>query len=91
MAKATKQPRRKTRKTQQAVAPAELPQRMNYIIMLSGVAVIIFGYILMSMGDATSALSVTIAPIILIIGYCIVIPFGILYRPKPQDESASQS
>jgi|WetSurMetagenome_2_1015567.scaffolds.fasta_scaffold993826_1 hypothetical protein len=60
----------------------ELPQRDNYIILGIGVAVIILGYIVMSMGDAVSPLSITIAPIILFIGYCVIVPLGIVFRKK---------
>lgn len=91
MAKA-QQVRKRGRKQTESISPAELPQRVNYIIMIVGVAVIFLGYIVMSMGDATSTLSVTIAPIILFIGYCVIIPVGILYRKKqtvPEDNAVS--
>lgn len=58
------------------------PEPMNMIIIGLGVLVIVIGYIVMAMGDATSSLSVTIAPVILVIGYCVIIPVGILFRKK---------
>lgn len=82
--------RRRGKKKVAPISTAELPQSINYTIILVGIAVVIIGYIVMAMGDATSVLSVTIAPIILFIGYCIVIPVGILYRKKEaQKESAT--
>jgi ATP/ADP translocase len=84
--------RRRGKKKVAPISSTELPQTINYTIILVGIAVVIIGYIVMAMGDATSALSVTVAPIILFIGYCIVIPVGILYRKKEvQEESASTS
>jgi hypothetical protein len=83
--------RRRGKKKVEAIAPAELPQRINYMIMLVGVVVIIIGYIIMSMGDATSPLAVTISPIILFIGYCIIIPVGILYRKKDKKNESAVS
>ena len=73
---------RKQVKKKGFVPEAELPQRTNYIILIAGVAIIIIGYLVMSAGDAVSPLSVTVAPIILVIGYCIVVPLGIIYRKK---------
>lgn len=54
----------------------------NTIYILLGVGVLILGYVLMAMGSTMSFLSLTIAPIILVIGYFFVIPYGILYGSK---------
>ena len=54
----------------------------NYIIFGAGIALIILGYILMSMGDRDSLLSTRISPVILIIGYCVLIPISILKKFK---------
>jgi hypothetical protein len=78
------QPRRKGGRKKQAVPEAELPQRLNYIILVAGIAVVVIGMLVMSAGDAVSPLSVTIAPLILVLGYCIIIPIGIIYRRKRQ-------
>ncbi|MBR9978334.1 MAG: hypothetical protein KFH87_09615 [Bacteroidetes bacterium] len=64
---------------------AELPQKINYMILIAGVAVLIIGYLVMMMGDDISPVSVTIAPIILFIAYCIIIPVGIIFRKKKTD------
>ncbi len=58
------------------------PETTNLVIIGVGILVIILGYIIMAMGDATSSLSVTVAPIVLVIGYCVIIPVGILYRKR---------
>ncbi len=76
-------------KKKKFISELELPQRDNYIIMLAGVVVIIVGYIIMAMGNDVSPLSITISPVILFIGYCIIIPIGIMYRRKnPSEEKA---
>src|SRR5687767_14279443 len=64
----------------------------NIYILLAGIAVIIVGYFLMSLGIADDPLknqgvwnrpeAVTIAPILLGLGYCIIIPYALLYRKK---------
>jgi len=63
-------------------------RRDNFIWLGISVGVIIVGYILLSLGISEEAatiegtwnnsISVTIAPIVLVIGYCILLPYSIL-------------
>ena len=45
-----------------------------------GIAVVVLGYLLMAYGETTSFQSVKLAPILLVIGYCIIIPISIVYK-----------
>jgi hypothetical protein len=69
--------------------PFQMPfEKQNITIILIGVATIILGYYLMSISETMGALAITVAPIILVIGYLIVIPYGIMYgakRLKPKE------
>ncbi|MCK9244010.1 MAG: DUF3098 domain-containing protein [Candidatus Marinimicrobia bacterium] len=56
--------------------------KINYIIFAIGMAVILAGYICMASGDTSSFRSLTLAPIVLLIGYLVIIPLAILYRKK---------
>jgi len=56
--------------------------KINYIIFAIGIAVIIAGYFCMATGETYSVRSLTVAPIILLIGYLVIIPLAILYRKK---------
>ena len=56
--------------------------KINYMFFGIGLAVILLGYILMATGETESIQSIKISPIILIIGYCILIPMAILIKPK---------
>ena len=56
--------------------------RINYQLFGIGLLVIILGYIIMATGKTESIQSVKIAPLILIVGYCIIIPVAILVKPK---------
>lgn len=71
----------------------------NFMIAGIGLAIIVIGYILMSTGtteisepalpDGTwnNPMAVTIAPILLVIGYCVVIPYSIIkFFPKNENE-----
>jgi len=56
--------------------------KINYQLFAIGLFVIILGYIVMATGETESLQSVKIAPLILIIGYCVLIPASILVKPK---------
>ena len=54
----------------------------NYQLFAFGLLVIVLGYVSMTKGPADSFWSLTLAPILLVIGYCLIIPAAIFYRPK---------
>ena len=54
--------------------------KINYTLFSIGILTILIGYLIMYTGDTTSFQSTKLSPIILIIGYCIIIPVSILYR-----------
>ena len=56
--------------------------RENYLILLAGVVVIVLGYVALSGDQVEGFMPLTLAPILLIIGYCVIIPIGIMYRKK---------
>lgn len=55
---------------------------INYQIMLAGFAVIILGYVALSASPWDGVLPLDVAPILLVIGYCVILPIGIVYRKK---------
>lgn len=62
---------------------------INYVFFGLGLLVIILGYISLSAG------SITLAPILLVLGYCVIIPISILIRDrkkrKASEETGSES
>lgn len=56
--------------------------RINYIILALGVLVVILGFIAMAEGSVKGTMPLVVAPILLVIGYCIIIPIGIMYRKR---------
>ena len=52
----------------------------NYILMGAALVSIIIGYITLGAG------SITIAPILLVLGYCILFPLGIIWRDSEEGE-----
>ena len=59
--------------------------KINYQLFGIGLLIIILGYIIMATGETESIQSVKISPIILMIGYCVLIPAAILIRSKKKD------
>ena len=56
--------------------------KKNYILFISGIISIIIGYIIMALGKTYSFQSLSLAPVILIIGYLVLIPSALLYKEK---------
>jgi hypothetical protein len=71
----------KTKKTSSFVRTLSL-SKINYIIFAIGIIVIIAGYVCMASGETYSFRSLSAAPIILLIGYLVIVPLAILYRKK---------
>lgn len=63
---------------------------INYLIFGIGILAIVLGYIVMATGKTYSFQSLTISPIILLIGYLILIPIAILYTKKDHSEKSNQ-
>jgi hypothetical protein len=90
MAKENRDSQKNTRKRmkKEELLPLE---KTNYMILLVGIVVIAAGYLALSSGPWDGALALTVAPILLVAGYCAIIPFGILYRPKKSAPAAEHT
>jgi len=72
----------KDRKRARKAPPWKLFEKTNYRIFLAGVITIILGYISMLQGPHDSFWSLHLAPALLVLGYCILVPIAILWRPR---------
>jgi hypothetical protein len=63
--------------------------RENYMIMGLGLAVIVAGYLAMLEGSIEGVLPLVVSPILLVVGYCVIIPVGILYRRASASQNVS--
>ncbi len=66
-------------------------ERENYIILGLGLLLIVLGYIAISGDQVEGFFPLTLAPILLVLGYCVVIPVGIMYRKKEKKEGTQSS
>lgn len=66
-------------------------EKTNLIIISIGVAVLIIGYLLMSGNSVDGFTNTVVAPILLVLGYCIIIPYGILKKAKKPESSSHET
>ena len=57
-------------------------EKNNYYLLFAGIGIIILGFYLMSVGNWDSTTSLVVSPIVLVIGYMLVLPASIFYRKK---------
>ncbi len=60
--------------------------RKNIILIAVGVLLLVIGFLCLATGPADNPISLSVAPIILVIAYMVVIPLGILFTDKKQDK-----
>ena len=55
-------------------------KRKNYLLFGVGVFVIIVGYLIMYLGEVNSFQSLVISPLLLLVGYLVIIPLALLIK-----------
>lgn len=63
----------------------------NYMIIGVGVLTIIIGYVFMSENSVDGFLPTVIAPILLVLGYIVIVPFGLLFQDKSGKDTAVET
>ena len=59
--------------------------KQNLKLLGIGLAFLVIGYVLVAQPPVDSFVSLTVAPIVLLIGYLVIIPYAIMYNPKKDD------
>lgn len=62
-------------------------EKINYQIIVAGLVVIIAGYFALSTSPWDNPIALNVAPILLVLGYCVIVPIGIIYRKKKSEET----
>ena len=52
----------------------------NYVFFIAGIISVILGYIVMAAGETNSFQSLSLAPVLLFVGYIIIIPISLIYK-----------
>jgi len=83
MAVKTKKKNVKTSSSKSLPSPFNIYwEKTNYILFGLGMLLIILGFYFMSLGEWDSSSSLVISPILLFLGFVVVMPASILYRKK---------
>ena len=56
--------------------------KINYMLFGIGIISIILGYVIIANNSVDSVASTKVGPVILFIGYCVIIPIAIIRNPK---------
>lgn len=93
MAKPIRKSIRKSDQKHRSLVNEPLPLgRDNYLILGAGILVIVAGYLAMLEGSVEGFLPLVLSPILLVTGYCVVIPIGIMYRKSaPKEPEAAET
>ena len=65
--------------------------KKNIVLYYLAIGIILLGYVLLSMGDANSLTSLTLGPIVIVLGYLVAVPIALLAgasRPKSGESKA---
>ncbi len=54
---------------------------INYALMAAAILSIVIGYVTLGSG------SITLAPILLVLGYCVLFPLGIIFKGTPDEKA----
>jgi hypothetical protein len=76
------------RKSKASVLPFT---KTNYQIIAVGLVLIVLGYVALSQEPWDGTMALVVAPVLLVLGYCVVIPFGILYRSTSERQANNTS
>ena len=60
--------------------------KKNLILIGLGVLLLVIGFFWLATGPAENPVSLTVAPLILVLAYLVVIPFGILWKGKDKEK-----
>ncbi len=58
--------------------------KKNILLVSLGALLIVIGFVCLAQGPADNPVSLTVAPIILVFAYLVVVPIGILWNGKNQ-------
>ena len=62
--------------------------RKNWTLAAAGLASILIGYVCLRIPPAEGFLSLTLAPVLLVAGYCVLIPLAILAKGQTEESDS---
>jgi hypothetical protein len=89
MNRQTNRPSRAARRQsrRRPIQPQPLPYTgRNWRLFWIGLGAIVLGYITLGMPPVNGFMTMTVAPLLLVAGYCVIIPLALLAGEKKKDE-----
>ncbi len=80
----------RSQKRKPAVHTLPLTKR-NYQILGGALVCIAAGYFALGQEPWDGFMPLIAAPVLLVLGYCVLVPFGILYRQKGEQQGTSEA
>jgi len=62
-----------------------MANRKNILLIALGTLMLVIGFVFLGQGPVDGAVSMTLAPIVLVVAYLVVIPLGILWNRDAKD------
>ena len=79
------------RTVKQKISIGALPfNKTNYMILGAGLLSIVLGYIALGQEPWDGTMPLVVAPILLVLGYCVLIPLGILFHKGAVTKGSTQ-
>jgi len=63
-----------------------MENKKNILLVSFGILLLVIGFVCLAQGPANNPISLTVAPIVLVFAYLVVIPIGILWSGKGQEK-----
>ncbi len=63
-----------------------MANRKKIILLALGVLMLVVGFVCLGQGPANNPISLTVAPVILVLAYLVIIPLGILWSGEKQGQ-----
>ena len=68
----------------------EFFRSINFKLLGLCVVLLVVGYVLLAQGPADNPLSRTVAPVFLVVTYCVLIPFSVVAGSRTRDKANSK-
>lgn len=65
--------------------------KQNYFLIGAGIVCIVVGYVALLEKTVEGFLPLFVAPVLLVLGYCVLIPLGILYTRREKEPTVENS
>jgi ATP/ADP translocase len=57
----------------------------NYLLLITGLVLLTVGFVLMAQGPWDNPVSLTIAPLVILVAYLVIFPLAIFYKNKSKE------